>query len=245
MTMQKYFIFGLFLLSTAAVKAEPVWVGQFAGSGGLPAGWQVQHLNPKFPPTAYRQRLWDGVPAIEATAIKSMALLGRSIAVDLDKTPVLCWRWRIDQPVASADLASKAGDDYAARVYLTFSVPPDALGFGTRTKLALARSIWGPAVPDAAINYVWDNTHPVGTLRDNAYTDRARMLVVDSGKAKAGQWVSQRRNVRDDYRRAFDGLPGTLSGLAIASDTDNTGETAHAGFADFHFVGENEACASR
>ena len=244
MTMRRFFVFGLFLLSTAAVHGEPVWVGRFAGSGGLPAGWQIEHLNPKFPATEYRQRLWDGVPAVEAVAVKSMALLGRKMTVDLDQTPVLCWRWRIDRPVASADLATKAGDDYAARVYLTFAVPPDALGFATRAKLALARSIWGPAVPDAALNYVWDNSHPVGTLRDNAYTERARMLVVDSGATKAGQWVSQRRNVRDDFRRAFPGLLGTLGGLAIASDTDNTGESAHAGFADFHFVADNEACAT-
>jgi len=65
MNMRRFFVFGLFLLSTAAVHGEPVWVGRFAGSGGLPAGWQIEHLNTKFPATAYRQRLWDGVPAVE------------------------------------------------------------------------------------------------------------------------------------------------------------------------------------
>ena len=33
-----------------------------------------------------------------------------------------------------------------------------------------------------------------------------------------------------------------MSGLAIASDTDNTGEKAHAGFADFRFVENEAAC---
>lgn len=236
-------VFGLFFAFTAAEASEPLWVGQFDGAaGGVPAGWKVEHLNPKFPPTAYRQRLWDGVAAVEARAEKSMALLSRPLSVDLEKTPILCWRWRIEAPVASADLNTKAGDDYAARVYLTFSVPPEALGFATRSKLALARSIWGPSVPDAAINYVWDNRHPPGTLKANAYTERAQMLVVDSGAAKAGRWVTQRRNVREDFRRAFGDLPGKPNGLAIASDTDNTGETAVAGFADFHFVADGTAC---
>ena len=54
----------------------------------------------------------------------------------------------------------KSGDDYAARVYLTFTVPPEQLGFATRTKLSLARSIYGNQVPDAAINYVWDSSWP-------------------------------------------------------------------------------------
>jgi hypothetical protein len=94
-----------------------------------------------------------------------MALLGRTVAVDLKKTPILCWQWRIDAPVASADMNKKSGDDYAARVYLTFTVPPEQLGFATRTKLSLARSIYGNQVPDAAINYVWDNKQPVGTLQ--------------------------------------------------------------------------------
>jgi Na+(H+)/acetate symporter ActP len=68
------------------------------------------------------------------------------------------------------------------------------------------------------------------------------MLVVESGAAKAGRWVVERRNVRDDFRRAFGDLPGKPNGLAIASDTDNTSESARAGFADFHFVAEGDAC---
>jgi hypothetical protein len=56
--------------------------------------------------------------------------------------------------------------------------------------------------------------------------------------------VQERRDVTKDFQRAFGDISGRLSGLAIASDTDNTGETAHAGFADFRFVAEKEACAA-
>lgn len=126
--------------------------------------------------------------------------------------------------------------------YLTFTVPPEQLGFATRTKLSLACSIYGNQVPDAAINYVWDNKQPVGTLQNNAYTDRARMLVLRSGASKAGGWVQERRDVVKDFQRAFGDINGRLSGLAIASDTDNTGESAHAGFADFRFVAKDEEC---
>jgi hypothetical protein len=231
------------LCAALGVSAEPVWVGRFNDADtAIPAPWKVEHFNEKHPPTRYTLRRWDGVVAIEAMADKSMALLGRPVAVDLKKTPILCWQWRIDAPVASADMNTKSGDDYAARVYLTFSVPPEQLGLGTRAKLALARSIYGDQVPDAALNYVWDNTHPVGTLQDNAYTDRTRMLVLRSGTAKAGVWVQERRNVRKDFQLAFGDVGGQLSGLAIASDTDNTGEKAHAGFADFRFVEKEAAC---
>jgi len=97
-------------------------------------------------------------------------------------------------------------------------------------------------VPDAALNYVWDNRHAVGTLRDNAYTDRTRMLVLRSGAQDAGRWVLEQRNVAEDFRLAFGNLPAKLNGLALASDTDNTGSVAHAGFAQFRFVADADEC---
>lgn len=223
--------------------AEPLWVGRFNESDtSIPWPWKIEQLDQRVPPTEYALRKWDGVVAIEARAKKSMALLGRTVTVNLKKTPILCWQWRVDAPVASADMTRKSGDDYAARVYLTFAVPPDQLSFGTRSKLRLARTIYGNQVPDAALNYIWDNRHPVGTLQDNAYTDRARMLVLRSGAGQAGAWVQERRNVLNDFQRAFGDISGELRGLAIASDTDNTGEEAHAGFADFRFVASEDAC---
>lgn len=223
--------------------ADPLWVGRFSQTdAAIPPPWKVERIDAKVPPTHYALRHWDGVVAIEATARKSMALLARPLTVDLGKTPYLCWQWRVDAPLASADMRQKSGDDYAARVYLSFAVPAEQLSFATRTQLALARAIYGEQVPDAALNYVWDNRQPVGTLQANAYTDRARMLVLQSGASRAGAWVSERRNVLADFRRAFERVDGELRALAIASDTDNTGEDAHAGFADFRFVGRAEDC---
>lgn len=233
----------IWLLALPVVaQAEPQWMGRFPASGDLPAPWQVEQLNKDIPPTRYQLREWDGVPAVEAHAVKSMALLARPVVVDLGKTPILCWRWRIESPLKNADMTTKAGDDYAARVYLSFEVPPDTLGLGTRMALGLARSLRGNVVPDAAINYLWDNRHPVGTWQPNAYTDRARMLVLRTGAADAGRWVTERRDVSADFQKAFGHAPAKLTGLALASDTDNTGEEARAGFADFRFVSKDDAC---
>ena len=226
----------------STAKPDPQ-VGMFKpGTGAVPAPWAAVQLNKKIPSTQYRLEVWDGVPAIRADANASMALMGRPVAVDLQATPVLCWRWRIGGVVQSADLATKKGDDYAARVYVTFSLPASALSFGTRTKLGLARAIYGDQVPDAAMNYVWDNTHAVGTRAPNAYTDRAQMVVLRSGNQQAGQWVNERVNVLDDVRQTFGTADARVSLLAVASDTDNTGETAQAGFADLHFVAAGAPC---
>ena len=218
-------------------------VGMFAPTAGaVPAPWTLVQLNKKVPPTQYRLDVWEGVAAIRANAQASMALMARPLTIDLQATPVLCWRWRIGGVVPSADMATKKGDDYAARVYIAFSLPAPALSFATRTKLGIARAIYGDQVPDAAVNSVWDNRHPVGTRAVNAYTDRAQMVVQRSGNAQAGQWVNERANVLADVRQAFGTDPIQATLLAVASDTDNTGETAEAGFADLHFVAADAPC---
>lgn len=235
----------IFLLFSVSVQAA-VWLDQFATvSGKVPAPWRVVQLNAKVPPTEYRLRTWQQVTAIEAKADRSMALLARPITVDLNQTPVMCWRWRVDEVLRTADLATRAGDDYAARVYVSFALPADEIGFILRGKLALARRIYGDAVPDAALNYVWDNRYPVGTRRPNAYTDRTRIIVAESGNARARQWIVARHDLQNDFMTEFSINGAHAIQLAVASDTDNTGERAHAGFADFHFVARDEPCHGR
>lgn len=236
---------GLFGLLVGPAAAASSWVGKFQlaePASLLP--WKVELVDRKIAPTQYRIRDWDGVVAVEAVAKKSMAVLVRPLAVDLDATPFLCWRWRVEATIASADITTKAGDDYAARVYLMYRMAESDLGFATRTKLALARALRGDQVPDAAINYVWDNRSAVGTMVPNAYTERAMMWVLRSGDAEAGRWVSERRDVRADFERAFKHRPRLLYALALASDTDNTGGSATAGFADLRFVSADETCGS-
>jgi hypothetical protein len=238
----------LLALSSSALLAgvAAVDVGRFQLPPGapmpVPAPWQLIRFDQQVAPTQFQLRNWDAVAALEATANSSMALLARPLTVELRQAPILCWRWRIDAPLLTADMATKAGDDYAARLYLAFSLPSRELSLATRAKLALARSLYGEQVPDAALNYVWDNRYPIGTLRANAYTERAQMWVLRSGATDAGGWVNERRDVLADVQRAFPGARVQVRLLALTADTDNTGEQAHAGFAEVHFVPRNQPC---
>lgn len=238
----------LYQFTVVALLSQSAWaeinIGKFDPlATGLPASWQLIRWEPSVPATRYRQVLWDGVEAVEARAESSMALLGRLVDVDLMQTPVLCWRWRIDAVVRSADMSRRRGDDYAARIYLAFSLPRDTISLAERASLALARSIFGPQLPDGAINYVWDNRHSPGTRMPNAYTSRAQMVVQRSGNTEAGIWVGERIHVLHDMEQAFGTTKGKLKLLALGSDTDNTGEIARAGFADIHFVSADQPCA--
>ena len=230
--------------ATALVAAGgPVWVGQFTGSGALPAPWRVVQIDKKTKPTAYRMATVAGVAAVEARANDSMALFARPLSINLAATPILCWRWLVDAPVARGDMTTKSGDDYAARLYVAFDMPDSALSAGTRFKLGIARRLFGGNVPDAALNYVWDNRHPVGTRRKSAYTDRAELIVAETGTARAGTWVTERVDIAADFASAFGNRPGTPIQIAIASDTDNTGSIARAAFADLRFVTRRQSCS--
>lgn len=114
------------LLCTSGMAQDAaVDVGRFdATLNAFPVPWQVIRLDKRVPPPQYRLISWDGVVAVEAVANASMALLARPLAVDLARTPVLCWRWRIEAPLKTADMSTRQGDDYAARVYLAFSLQP-------------------------------------------------------------------------------------------------------------------------
>ena len=230
--------------TTALVAVtQPLWIGKFSSTGPLPAPWRVVQIDKKIKPTTYRMAKVAGVAAVEARANDSMALFARPLTVDLAGTPILCWRWLVDAPVARGDMTNKSGDDYAARLYVAFDMPDSALSAGTRFKLSIARRLFGSNVPDAALNYVWDNRNPVGTRRKSAYTDRAELIVAETGKVRAGTWVTERVDVAADFASAFGNRPGTPIQIAVASDTDNTGSIARAAFADLHFITRRQRCS--
>lgn len=81
----------------AASELPAEMVGRFVRESQVPPElWHVIQLDQKVPMTRYQVIHWDGVTAIEATADASMALLASPLEIELEQTPVLCWRWRVD-----------------------------------------------------------------------------------------------------------------------------------------------------
>jgi len=91
-------------------------------------------------------------------------------------------------------------------------------------------------VPLAALCYVWDGKAAAGTSVWSAFTDRVRVIVAESGGANLGKWVTIRRDVAADFRAAFGEEPPDISGVVLATDTDNTGESATAFYGDVRFM---------
>lgn len=161
----------------------------------------------------------DGVAALHAVSDNSASGLFRKQRIDLEKTPYLNWRWRVDQPLNGLDERTKAGDDYAARLYVMVS---GGLFFW-KTK---------------AVNYVWSSSQAVGSHWDNAYTGQAQMVAVESGVENSGKWLSYKRHVVEDMRRLFGEDVRYIDGVAIMSDTDNSGGRVEAYYGDIYFSSE-------
>ena len=177
----------------------------------------------------------EGRTVLRARADASASGLARELRVDPRTHPILAWRWKAMNLLQKADLATKAGDDFPARLYVTFDLDPAKLSFGERLQIRLARMLYGPPVPAAALCYVWDGKAPAETFAPNAYTGRVRLIVVASGAARLGRWVSHERDVAADFRRAFGLDPPAINGVIVATDTDNTGEAAESYYGDVDF----------
>jgi hypothetical protein len=172
---------------------------------------------------------------VKAVSEASASGLIREMKIDPKEFPLLQWRWKVGNILKKGDVKTKEGDDYPARIYITFEYDPQKLNFLERTKYNAYRILYGRYPPLRAINYIWESTAPRGTAVPNPYTNRVMMIVVESGPEKVNQWVVEERNVFEDYRKAFDEEPPPISGVALMTDTDNTGETATAYYGDIYF----------
>jgi hypothetical protein len=223
--------------SGAAQPAIPAFSAQRPGEG-LPEGWRA--LVPPHARAPRFARVEDGgTTVLQVRSHGEAGAAAYALHADPARTPMLAWRWKVDRVVERADLTTKAGDDFAARVYVFFDVPAAELPFAARAKLALGRLLFGTELPSAAICYVWDNRHPQGTTAWSAYTDRVRIVVLESGAARAGGWAEERRDLAADYRAAFGAQAPlhAISGVAVGNDTDQTGEAASTWFGDLKLEG--------
>lgn len=226
--------FSIAISQTSSVLEVGMFSKEKAGEG-LPAGWKPLTFKKIERHTDYRLVKDGDTVVVKAIANGSASGLIREIRIDPNEYPIVQWRWKVGTILKKADVTKKEGDDYPARIYITFEYDPSKLNFFEKMKYETVRLFYGQYPPLAAINYIWDSRAPVGTIVPNPYTSRAMMIVVESGESEINQWVCEERNVLEDYRKAFGEAPSMISGVAIMTDTDNTGEAATAYYGDVVF----------
>jgi hypothetical protein len=213
--------------------------GNFSSSmtgATLPDGWQPLTFSRIARHTAYSLVEEDDAVVVKAVSDQSASGLARAISIAPAQYPVIQWRWKVNNVLRKGDVTSKDGDDYPARIYITFAFDHARAGYLERIRYEAARLIHGRDVPYRAISYIWGSNSRPGTMTANPYTDRVMMFVVEGGDEKLKQWITERRNVYEDYKKAFGEEPTTISGVAIMTDTDNTRESAVAWYGDIVFT---------
>ena len=153
--------------------------------------------------------------------------------MNLSETPRLRWEWKIERGLDPHDERVKAGDDFAARVYVMFRFDPDRASWRERLQNKLGGLLYGRDVPGRALNYVWSSTEAAGETWDNPFAPASKMISTGSGTL--ADWQSAEVDVLRDYRALFDDEPPRPLGLAIMTDSDNTCSEAVAYFARFEF----------
>ncbi|MCB2181776.1 MAG: DUF3047 domain-containing protein [Desulfobulbaceae bacterium] len=213
-------------------------VGNFSEStdlSKLPEDWTPLVFKDIDAHTEYSLVKDDGISVVRATSNASSSGLTRKFSLNPLDYPVLSWRWKVANVYEKGDVTRKEGDDYPARIYITFAYDPKKVGFWEKVKFNTIKIFYGEYPPINAINYIWASKAPRDLITPNPYTDRVKMIVLESGPEKSNQWIQEKRNIAEDYRKAFGEEPPMISGIAIMTDSDNTGEKATAWYGDITF----------
>jgi hypothetical protein len=158
----------------------------------------------------------NGGHVLQAVSRDSASALYHVADIDLQTTPYVNWSWKIERTLGDLDESVKAGDDYAARLYIVISPEPFQL-------------------KPRSLNYVWANTHPAGSRWTSPYAEQIAMLAVRSGNGEAGHWHSEKRNVREDLRELLGEDVRYIEGVALMTDSDDSDGAATAWYGDIYF----------
>ena len=203
------------LFSASESAAESLPVSRFSTEGL--SGWDTKSFKGM---TEYHVAKENGQSVVRAVSNGSASGMVKKISFNPSRFRYLNWSWKVAHTVTGGDEKIKSGDDYAARVYVIFP----------------GRFFWQMK----AINYIWANKLAKGSSIPNAYTANAQMIAVESGNGKAGQWVTEQRDLLADYRRLFGGEPQEADAIAIMTDTDNTGGVAEAWYGEISLSTEGK-----
>lgn len=201
---------------------------------GHPPAWQPWTFAPVERDTQYRliRDAQTGQTVLEAEANRAGSALRRVLPEAARNHRLLRWRWKAPAMLENANIAESSGDDAVARVLVIYAYDPARLSFMQRAQYALGRALYGEWPPHAILSYVWARRHQGGAVVPNPASARAQVIVVADAETPAGQWQHYERDLHADYRRVFGQAPPPVYAIGVMTDTDVSGETARASYAD-------------
>jgi hypothetical protein len=202
--------------------------------GEVRAPWEPWEIVRGNAPTAYSVVQLDGSNAVEAESAQGGSGLWRKMRIDLKRHPVLEWRWRVP-PQVETRFEANSRESPPVRLSLAFHGDTRKLDFDDRAKLRLAKVLTVHGLPYASLVYVWLHRVPAESVVHSPHTDRVRLVVAQSGAQRLGQWVTIRRNVLEDYRKAYGEEPGDVVAIGLMTDYGDDGSRRRAYYGDITF----------
>jgi len=184
-------------------------------SDGVPPGWTLQEFAGHAAIELVRS---DGRLAARLHSERASFAIHRDVVVELREFPYLSWTWKVTRLPAGGDVREAARDDQAAQLYVIFPRWPS------------------PRTASDVIGYVWDSRAPAGTRIKHPRADNVRVVVVESGPARLGEWRTYERNVAADYTALFGRQPPRVGKVAVMVDSNDTRGEAEALFGDLIFA---------
>ena len=151
----------------------------------------------------------DGQPVLHLRSKGETSAIIRDLkaSVDLKETPIIEWRWKVITLPTGGNACQQSTDDEAAQVYVAWLRSPEAV----RSRI---------------IGYVWDSTAPAGTICKSQKTSTVTYIVLRSGADALGKWITERRNVVEDFRKIYGEAPDNPTALSLGIDSDDTRSSA-------------------
>ncbi|MDT7836316.1 DUF3047 domain-containing protein [Aquabacterium sp. OR-4] len=192
-----------------------------AEPGQLPAGWFPYVLRRDLPRTRYGLVREGDRVSLRAHARRSATGLHCALDIDPAQQGRLQFSWKVAQVHQRIDVAQAELDDCPARLIVAFDGDHQRLPLRERLFFDQVELFTGQRLPYAMLMYVWDGgRHAVESVHRNHRSSRIQYLTVESGSARAGQWLHYQRDVAADFRRVYGEAPGQVIGVGVLTDGD-------------------------
>jgi hypothetical protein len=194
------FILAALLLSFQPVRAEPVPM----------SGWEIVQFQ-----ILSKAKIAGGASTLRVETDGNGALAWRALPETLRNAGTARWTWSASEGVPATDLARKGNDDRVLSVYLLFGSEADIGKSATR----LLRS-----ETTRAVVYTFGGAYARGSIVASPHMKgRGSFIVLRNADAANGQKFNEAVDIKKDFARIFGEAPPLLLGVAVSSDSDDTG----------------------
>ena len=141
----------------------------------------------------------DGKQALQMRSEQASFALQKKVRIALQGSPFLVWQWKVTELPKGGDFRRSGTDDQAAQLIVAFS-------------------------SSHFLSYIWDSTAPKGLLASASAPlfKKIFAVVMQSGTQGLGTWITERRNMIDDYKQAYGEEPEALEGVRIQINSQHT-----------------------